>query len=174
MFAVKASRYLTHIRRLQEPAEPLARLMAAATGLGPTLGPILLQFPRRFRVDLERLDDFLGALAPYAGTRFVFEFRHVSWLVGEVYARLAAHDAALCLPIGWGIPLDPRLTASWTYLRFHGGEPGPSFSDAELRPWAERIRGYLDGGADVYAYFNNDSQGAAIGDARRLRAMLTG
>jgi uncharacterized protein YecE (DUF72 family) len=172
LFAVKGSQYLTHMKKLREPEEPLARLEQAAGGLGPKLGPILFQFPRRFERDLERLDGFLRALGRYRGQRFAFEFRHRSWLEESVYERLRAHDAALCLPVGWGIPLDARLTASWTYVRFHGGEPGPGFSDAELRPWARRLGAYLAQGVDVYGYFNNDPDGAAVRDGMRLRAML--
>jgi uncharacterized protein YecE (DUF72 family) len=172
-FAVKGSRYLTHLKQLHDPAEPLSRLMEAATGLGPKLGPILFQFSRRFRRQLDRLDEFLTALETYPKQRYAFEFRHQSWLEQEIYDRLKAHDAALCLPVGWGIPLDARLTASWTYIRFHGSEPGPDFRPAELREWAERIRGYLANGADVYAYFNNDTEGAAGRDARQLEELLS-
>src|SRR5438128_1850513 len=106
--------------------------------------------------------------------QLAFELRHPSWLVPEVYALLERAGAALCLPVGWGIPVDPRLTADWSYVRMHGGEPGPCFRDDELAPWAERIRGYLVQGADSYVYFNNDTQGCAVRDARRLRALLEG
>ncbi len=174
LFAVKGSRYLTHLKQLHDPVEPVSRLMEAATGLGPKLGPILFQFSRRFRRQLDRLDEFLTALEGYPKQRYAFEFRHQSWLEQEVYDRLKAHDAALCLPVGWGIPLDARLTASWSYIRFHGSEPGPDFRPAELRAWAERIRGYLGDGADVYAYFNNDTAGAAVRNARQLEELLSG
>jgi len=173
VFAVKGSRYLTHLKQLHDPVEPLTRLMESAAGLGPKLGPILFQFSRRFRRNLERLDAFLAALETYPTQRYAFEFRHKSWLEQDVYDRLRGHDAALCLPIGWGIPLDARLTASWTYLRFHGSEPGPDFRPAELRRWAELIRGYRSEGADVYAYFNNDTQGAAVRNARQLAELLS-
>jgi uncharacterized protein YecE (DUF72 family) len=174
LFAVKGSRFLTHMKRLREPEEPLERLMRAAGGLGPKLGPILFQLPARFRRDDERLDRFLEALARHGRHRFAFEFRHVTWLVADVYERLRRADAALCLPVGWGIPLDARLTASWTYIRFHGGEHGVGFADDELRPWVRRIRGYLDDRVDVYAYFNNDPNGEAVRDAERLRGLVGG
>src|SRR5262245_58351945 len=157
VFAVKGSRYLTHMKKLKDPEEPLERLLHNAGGLGEKLGPVLFQFPRQWKLNVDRLDAFLEALTTYKRQRFTFEFRHLSWLVEDVYTRLRAHNAALCLPIGWGIPLDVQVTADWTYLRFHGGERGIAFSDGELRPWAKRIRDWLDQGIASYSYFNNDT-----------------
>ena len=174
LFAVKASRFLTHMKKLNEPEEPLERLMTAARGLEEKLGPVLFQFPRQWRVNLDRLDGFLPLLDRYRPTRFAFEFRHDLWLVPTVYERLERAGCALCLPVGWGIPLDARLTADWTYIRMHGGESSNAFSDDELRVWAERIAGYLGRGIDCFVYFNNDPNGDAIRDAERLRDMLGG
>ncbi len=172
LFAVKASRYLTHMKKLKDAEEPLERLMQRAGGLEEKLGPILFQFPRWWSLNFERLRAFAEALERYPGHRWAFELRHESWLVDEVFDLLAAHDAALCLPVGWGIPLRVRRTAGWTYIRFHGGEHTPDFPDDELRPWAERIGGYLADGADVYAYFNNDVEGRALQNAARLWEMI--
>jgi uncharacterized protein YecE (DUF72 family) len=176
VFAVKASRYLTHLKKLNEPEEPLQRLLDHAGGLGEKLGPILFQFPRFWDRHLPRLSAFLEALRAHPGHRYAFEFRHASWLVPEVYDLLRREQAALCLPIGWGIPLDVQLTADWTYVRFHGGEHGIGFSDEELRPWAERLRGYRAQGVDSYVYFNNDQiehdQPQAIVNAQRLIQLL--
>ena len=176
LFAVKASRYLTHMKKLTDPAEPLQRLLDNASGLGEKFGPVLFQFPRRWALNLPRLVDFFGALGSHPPRRYTFEFRHPSWLVTEVYGVLRAHNAALCLPIGWGIPLDVQLTADWTYIRFHGGEHGTGFEEEELRPWAERIRLWRDQGFDSYSYFNNDTlwngRPAAIDNARRLRELV--
>ncbi len=172
LFAVKGSRYLTHMKKLKDPEEPLARLMERARGLEDALGPILFQFPAQWRRDLERLERFVAALEPYAPQRFAFEFRHPSWLVPEVYHLLQRARAALCLPVGWGLPRDEQLTAPWTYLRMHGGQYGVGFSEAELQAWAERIRRFQEQGADVYVYFNNDPSGYAVRDAARLRALL--
>jgi uncharacterized protein YecE (DUF72 family) len=174
LFAVKASRFLTHMKKLKDPVEPLERLMTAAQGLDEKLGPVLFQFPRQWRVNLERLTAFLDALRAYAPTRLAFEFRHDSWLTPSVYQLLERDGHALCLPVGWGIPLDARLTASWTYIRMHGGEKTNAFSDAELATWAERISTYLAAGADAYVYFNNDAHGDAVRDAERLRTLLSG
>jgi uncharacterized protein YecE (DUF72 family) len=172
IFAVKASRYLTHMKKLKDPEEPLTRLMERARGLKKKLGPILFQFPRTWPVHLERFEPFLDALKPYRRERFAFEFRHESWLNPQVYELLGRAKAALCIPVGPGVPLDIRLTAPWAYIRFHGGQWGIGYTDEELAFWAERIQGFLDQKADVYAYFNNDIEGHAFRDAVRLRDML--
>jgi uncharacterized protein YecE (DUF72 family) len=176
LFAVKASRYLTHMKKLKDPEEPLERLLQHAGGLGRKFGPVLFQFPGRWSVDLQRLQDFLHALQAHPKRRYAFEFRHKSWLTDSVYDCLRSQDAALCLPIGWGIPLDVQLTARWTYLRFHGGQHSHFFEDDELRPWARRLRDWRDQGIDSYSYFNNDTlwQGrpAAIANARTLQSMI--
>jgi uncharacterized protein YecE (DUF72 family) len=176
LFAVKASRYLTHMKKLKDPAEPLERLLHNANGLGETFGPLLFQFPRRWDLNLERLRDFMQALQSHPPHRYAFEFRHQSWLTAPVYDCLREHHAALCLRIGWGIPLDVQLTAEWTYIRFHGGQHSHFFEDDELEPWVTRIRNWRSQGVDSYSYFNNDTpyQGhpAAITNARRLREMV--
>jgi len=178
VFAVKASRYLTHMKKLKDPEEPLARLMGNASGLGKTLGPVLFQFPRQWKANLPRLDAFLQALRAYPKRRYAFEFRHQTWLTDSVYASLREHNAALCLPVGWGIPLDVQLTADWAYVRFHGGQRSHFFEDDELEPWANRLRAWREDGVDSYSYFNNDTlwhgRPAAIDNARRLREMVAG
>ncbi|HWE62000.1 MAG TPA: DUF72 domain-containing protein [Chloroflexota bacterium] len=172
LFAVKGSRYLTHMKKLKEPEEPLARLLDRASGLGDKLGPILFQFPARWPANVERLAAFLQALRPYAPQRFAFEFRHASWLCAEVYGLLEQAGAALCLPVSPSLPLDVRLTAPWTYVRMHGGRHGIGFDDEELQVWAARLRSFQDRGADAYVYFNNDPDGHALRDAARLRDLL--
>ena len=176
LFAVKASRYLTHMKKLNDPEEPLQRLLHNAGGLGDKLGPVLFQFPRRWALNLPRLVDFLDALRAHPPRRYAFEFRHQSWLVADVFDCLRASNAALCLPIGWGIPLAVETTADWTYIRFHGGSRSHFFEDDELAPWAKRIRDWRGQGLDSYSYFNNDTlwhdRPAAIDNARRLREMI--
>jgi uncharacterized protein YecE (DUF72 family) len=172
LFAVKGSRYLTHMKKLKDPEEPLQRLMDHAGGLEEKMGPILFQFPAQWRVNLERLEGFVRALDGYPGRRWTFEFRHPSWLVPEVYALLEEAGAALCLPVHPKMPLDVRLTAPWTYIRMHFAQGGWAFSDAELAVWAVRIRDFLGAGVDVYIYFNNDPGGHALKDARQLKEML--
>jgi uncharacterized protein YecE (DUF72 family) len=179
LFAVKGSRYLTHMRKLREPEEPLRRLMEAAGGLGSKLGPLLFQFPRRWALNHERLASFLEALRAYPPHRYTFEFRHQSWLVPPLFELLAEHDAALCLPVGWGLPLAKRLTARWTYVRFHAGAHSTALTDEELSGWARDVQAFLDQGADAYLYFNNDQlapeldhKPGAILNGLSLRAML--
>ena len=174
LFSVKASRYLTHMKKLKDPEEPLELLIGNARGLGEKLGPILFQFPRQWRINLERLDSFLFALQSYPEERFAFEFRHRSWLVPAIYERLERAGCTLCLPVGWGIPLDVQVTATWSYIRMHGGETTNAFSDQELANWAARIDDFLSRDLDVFAYFNNDAHGDAVDDAQRLRAMVSG
>jgi uncharacterized protein YecE (DUF72 family) len=174
LFAVKASRYLTHMKRLNDAAEPLDRLLDRASGLGRRLGPILLQFPKRWEADVERLDAFLGLLGHHPEHRYAFEFRAQSWLVPGVYRRLERAGAALVVPVGMGLPLEVRLTAPWTYIRMHHGSHGIGYSDRELAKWAEHVDRFRAEGADVYVYFNNDTGGHALRDADRLRAVLAG
>jgi len=172
LFAVKGSRYLTHMKKLKDPEEPLQRLMERAGGLEEKLGPILFQFPHTWHANVDRLRGFLDALGPFAPQRFAFEFRDRTWLTPKVHALLEAAGAALCLPIHPAMPLDMRLTTGWTYLRFHTGRHGTGFTDEELAPWAERLAAWQAEGCDAYVYFNNDPGGHALRDAERLGAML--
>ena len=174
LFAVKMSRYLTHIRRLGglETGIPLFYERIRPLARTPKLGPVLWQLPPTFRRDDERLRAALVALP--AG-RHAFEFRHPTWYVDEVYALLREHGAALV------IPDSPKylfraleLTADWTFVRFHRGSRGRNgnYSETEIREWAERIDGWRRGGIDVYAYYNNDWEGYAVRNGLRLRELL--
>jgi uncharacterized protein YecE (DUF72 family) len=146
--------------------------MHSAGGLGEKLGPILFQFPSAWKINLPRLSEFVEALHAYRGQRFAFEFRNATWLVPDVYVLLQTIDAALCLPVSPTVPLDPVLTGTWTYIRFHTGRHGVGFKHEELEGWAERLRPWLAGGVDAYVYFNNDPGGHAIEDAKTFRQML--
>ena len=172
VITVKASRYLTHMKRLKDPAEPLRRMLQRAEGLGPKLGPVLFQFPNRFAADIGRLEAFLKLLRRRRGLRCAFEFRHQSWLDVSVFELLESGNHALCIPVGMRLPREVRLTADWTYLRLHKGQRGIGFSDDELRTWAGHIETFRRRRADVYVYFNNDTDGHAIRDAKRLRSLL--
>src|SRR5439155_14165236 len=118
------------------------------------------------------VEAFVRALEPYAPQRYAFEFRHESWLSPRVYELLKRANAALCLPVAPGTPVDVRLTAPWTYIRMHHGERGIGYDDRELETWAGHIRSFLVEGADAYVYFNNDPEGHAVRDAKRLQEML--
>jgi uncharacterized protein YecE (DUF72 family) len=173
LFAVKGSRYLTHMKKLKDPEEPLSRLMERASGLQEKLGPILFQFPHTWQLNLERLEPFLELLQQYPQQRYTFEFRHPSWLIPAVYKQLEHVGAALCLPVSPTVPLDISCTTSWTYIRMHSGQWGTGYSDAELSTWADRIRTFQQDGVDVYVYFNNDPEGHAIRDCQRLSVLLS-
>ncbi len=168
-FAVKASRFLTHVRRLQDPAPAVERLLERARALGPKLGPVLLQLPPTLPRELGRLDETLSAFP--SDVRVAVELRHESWLVDETAALLSRHGAATCLADRRG-PLAPQWrTADWGYVRFHEGRalPAPCYGRAALRGWAERLSTMFDD-ALVYAYFNNDPHGCAPRNAVEFTA----
>lgn len=169
-FAVKGSRFITHVRRLAEAEQHVGLFFERLEGLGERAGPVLWQLPPDFRRDDQRLEGFLAAL-PMA-YRHSLEFRHESWLAEPVFERLAARRVALCIPDSPGLPQALRLTADWTYLRFHYGARGGDYTDEQLDLWAERIRGFRARGVGVWAYFNNDWGGYAIKNARALRERL--
>jgi uncharacterized protein YecE (DUF72 family) len=169
-FAVKASRYLTHVKRLRDLRGGVARLVGRIEPLVETgkLGPVLWQLPPRFKRDDERLASALRELPP---GRHAFELRDPSWLAEDVYALLREHGVALVVADRAGTPPTPGVeTADWAYIRFHHGRGREGrYTQAELREWADRIRSRP---GDVYAYFNNDWHGFAIENARTLLALL--
>jgi uncharacterized protein YecE (DUF72 family) len=173
IFAVKASRYLTHMRKLNAPEEGLSRLLTAAEGLGASLGPLLYQLPPHWRVNPERLARFVALLPE---RRSAFEFRDPSWYTPEVQRILARRGCALVVAVGGALPTPSDLahTGPFGYFRFHNGQYGIGLSEDELRVWADRIAAAGADGRDVYAYFNNDPGGCAIHDALRLRELLAG
>lgn len=171
VFAVKASRYITHIKRLRDAAEPVALLLDRASRLGDRLGPLLFQLPPTFHADPGGLRRFLGELP--AEYRWVIEFRHPSWHTSEIYQTLGAHQAALCIPVGGKVHPDLVTTAPFGYIRMHAGDgPGGGFTLEQLRLWARRIRALGRTGKDCYVYFNNDRGGHAPRDAETLIGLL--
>ena len=175
VMTVKASRYLTHVRRLRDPAEPVRRLMAAAGGLGGRLGPVLLQLPPDLRADPGLLAECLRQFPP--GVRLAVEPRHESWWTEETRDVLASRNAALCWADRGGVTLTPVWrTADWGYLRLHegDGDPWPRYRVATLNAWAERITAAWAADADVFVYFNNDQHCAAPRDAAAFAAAVTG
>jgi len=166
VMAVKASRYLSHIRRLRDPAEPVRRMLEAFAGLGDRLGPVLLQLPPEMKSDPALLDCALGQFPP--DMRVAVEPRHASWWNDSTREVLTARGAALCWAERAGQPASPLWrTAGWGYLRFHEGtaDPWPRYTDRALRDWASRVAATWPAPAPVYAYFNNDQGGAAVLDA---------
>ncbi|MCZ2817630.1 DUF72 domain-containing protein [Modestobacter sp. VKM Ac-2984] len=162
-WSVKASRFLTHLKRLREPAEPVARLMDRVAGLGDRLDVVLLQLPPTLQADVELLSECLGQFP--AGTRVAVEPRHESWWTDEVRGLLERYQAALCWADRAEQPIAPLWrTAEWGYLRLHTGADGWDYRPETLQLWAERVQDtYADD--DVLTYFNNDPGGAATRDA---------
>jgi uncharacterized protein YecE (DUF72 family) len=171
VFAVKASRYITHIRRLREASDALALFLERAERLGPKLGPILFQLPPTFAADLGVLRGFLEALP--ARHRWVVEFRHPSWHTPDAYDALGERGVALCIPVGGRVRPDLVTTAPFVYTRMHAGQgAGGGFTTDQLEWWAGRLRALDRAGKDRYVYFNNDPGGHAPRDARTLLDLL--
>lgn len=163
--AVKASRYLTHVKRLREPREPVERLLDRAAGLGGKLGPVLLQLPPTLRADPAALDATLAAFP--RDVRVAVEPRHESWWSAEVRQVLTAHRAALSWADRRGRPVTPLWrTADWGYLRMHEGRahPRPRYGRAALDTWTGRLADAFQD-QPCFVYFNNDPGCAAIADA---------
>lgn len=165
---VKASRYITHIKRLREPAEPVRRLLDRSRGLGAKLGPILLQLPPNLRIDLDALDEVLSRFP--ADVRVAFEPRHDSWFDPATKRLLERRRAAFCLADSTGRKSPHWRTADWGYLRMHEGcaSPHPCYGRTALRTWAERLAELWPRSATVYVYFNNDERACALRDAHRF------
>jgi uncharacterized protein YecE (DUF72 family) len=168
VMAVKVSRYLSHIKRLRDPEEPIGRFLERVGGLGSKLGPVLLQLPPTLRADVPALSAVLE-LVP-ADVRVAVEFRHDSWFSDRVRAVLEHHRAALCLADRRGVRAPLWRTADWTYVRFHEGRarPGPCYGRTALRTWAERLAGEWEPSSEIFAYFNNDPRACAPRDAARF------
>lgn len=169
LYAVKASRYLTHMKKLKDPEEPLSRFFQRATHLGRKLGPVLYQLPSRWERDLPRLEEFLSLL-PKRRLHAV-EFRDPSWYGDETYALLKRAGVALCLHDMRGSESPFAFVGPFAYVRFHGSGPkyGGRYPDSEIERWAGRLGGEIHRGRNVYVYFNNDRGGHAPRDAVRLR-----
>jgi uncharacterized protein YecE (DUF72 family) len=161
-FAVKASRYLTHIKRLSDPRSSVEYLMDRAGELGDRLGPMLLQLPPTMEIDLDRLDRTLEAFG--TEVRVAVEPRHTSWFVPELCDVLRQHDAAFVMADRKRPITPPRSTSGWFYLRMHQGlaRPRPCYGDTALRSWVTRLRDLPDdAGRTGYVFFNNDHRACA-------------
>ena len=168
-FVVKASRYLTHIKRLKDAEDGVKLLWDRANGLGDKLGPVLFQLPPRFPADVPRLREFVSWLP--ATMRAAFEFRDASWIGDEVFSLLNEAGCAFVLADRPGFRGPLIVTGGWSYVRFHQGTRlGPGYRRDKLRRWADRIAALP--ARDVWVFFNNDHGGAAVRDARFLRDLL--
>lgn len=172
IFAVKASRYITHMKKLKDPQEPVSNFVQRVKLLGGKLGPILFQLPPRWNVNAKRLQSFLEVLPQ--GYRYAFEFRDPSWFDAGVYELLKGHGSAFCM-YDFDRRLSPKeVTADFVYVRFHGPE-GPyqgQYDTETLAGWAGAFSTWAGQGKEIFCYFDNDQAGYAAHDAMRLRQML--
>ncbi len=173
IFSFKASRYITHMKKLKDPQASLAKMLGALRTLSPKLGPILFQLPPRWGFDPGRLDDFLDALP--GEYRYAFELRDPSWLNPRAYEALAQRGAAFCIYELAGRKSPKEITADFVYIRLHGPADVPyagQYSTQNLSMWAGDISTWVNQGIEVFCYFDNDEAGYAAQDALRLREML--
>lgn len=172
LFALKAPRPITHLKRLRDCAGELESFLGRARLLSERLGPLLFQLPPRWPLDVDVLRVFL-AVVPQ-DCRCAFEFRDESWLCDEVYEVLRGHGAALVRVSAARFPDADAVTADFHYLRMHGDKATYSskYSEASLARWADAVAGWGRAGHDVYVYFNNDAHGYAVEDARALRRLV--
>jgi uncharacterized protein YecE (DUF72 family) len=170
VMAVKVSRFLTHVKRLSEPEEPVARFLDRALHLGRKLGPVLLQLPPQLRADAGRLDATLDQFPPSA--RVAVEFRHDSWFTDDVRRLLTRRGATLCLADRRRALTPLWVTADWTYLRFHEGRatPRPCYGGLALATWAGRLAERAGEWKEAWTYFNNDHRCCAVRDAIEFSA----
>jgi uncharacterized protein YecE (DUF72 family) len=173
IFAAKASRYITHMKKLKDPVDPVTRFVERMDVLGDQLGPILFQLPPRWRCNHRRLATFLDALDDCH--RWAFELRDHRWIGEETLSLLRRHNAAFCIYELDGYQSPQAVTADFVYLRLHG-PAGPYQGDydaAALDHWAGAVSDWLAEGLDVYCYFDNDEKGYAAHNARALAERLT-
>jgi len=172
-FAVKASRYITHNRKLNDPERSTEKFMQVVRKLDRRLGPILFQLPPSWKLNLERLENFLSGLPKHH--RYVFEFRNPTWNIAEVYDALRRHNAAYCIYELAGFQSPIQTTADFAYVRLHG--PGTNkyqedYSKKILEVWAKRIAAWTKELKHTFLYFDNDQMGFAAKNALELKQII--
>ncbi|HEY9712862.1 MAG TPA: DUF72 domain-containing protein [Chroococcales cyanobacterium] len=176
VFSVKASRFLTHMKKLKDPADPWERIMKGAVHLESKLGPILLQFPQMWTKNIERLEEFFESIdkSKRRNVQLVFELRNESWHTKDVLRLLERNDAAWCIADSFKFDRFDDVTTDFTYIRYHGREADkPSnYTDAELKREATKIKRFARRGIEVFAYFNNDAEGHAVRNAQKLTQLV--
>ena len=173
LFAVKANRFITHMKKLKNVDDALTVFVERVSNLRRNLGPILFQLPPNLKVDARRLSDFLSQLPPRR--RYAVEFRNATWLTDEVTQALADRKVAFCIHDLFGEPCPQHVTAPFAYFRFHGHDEryGGSYPKKILKEYAQEMVTLLGKGKDVYAYFNNDAFGYALKDAVALKKLTS-
>jgi len=171
-YTIKANRYITHLKRLKDAAEPVQKFLSRARRLGDGLGAILWQLPPRWKPAPTRLEAFVSLLPD--DLTHAFEFRDERWFIKTIRDILRSHNLAFCIFDMPAMQCPKWVTSDIVYLRFHGSGTvyGGRYGHGKLLPWAVRIKNWLTQGLRVYAYFNNDAFGYAIEDARTLKALL--
>jgi uncharacterized protein YecE (DUF72 family) len=172
LFAVKASRYITHMKKLRDPREPVSNFLERVDTLADRLGPILFQLPPRWHLNIERLELFLESLPK--GYRYAFEFRDPSWLEPQTYDALRQYGAAFCVYDLAGQLTPKEITTDWIYVRLHGpdGAYQGLYDVQALSGWAGAFSTWAAQGKEAYCYFDNDQFGYAVKNALALQAML--
>jgi len=174
LYAVKANRFITHMRKLTQPQEPITRLFGSILALKEKLGPILFQLPPKWKVNVTRFKEFLEALPK--GYRYAFEFRNQTWYHEEVYELLQKHNCAFCIYQLAGHMSPIKLTADFVYLRLHGPTEFKyqgSYSNNELEKWAKRCIEWLAEKKEVYVYLDNDQEAYAAFNALTLKRLIS-
>lgn len=175
VFAVKASRFITHNKKLKDPENAIENLLPRVEHLGRKLGPILFQLPPKWKINIERLENLLAILP--REHRYAFEFRELSWITPEVMRVLKRFNAAFCIYELAGYHSPFTVTANFVYVRLHGPAAGKyqgSYSDEALRSWARRISAWARELKAIYLYFDNDQAGYAAQNALTLKQMVLG
>lgn len=173
LYVVKASRFITHMKKLKDTKEALDVFLHNCDGLEDKLGPILFQLPPKWQLNIERFEEFLQQLPK--GYRFAFEFRNPTWYTPEVYKLLKKYKCAFCIYQLAGHLSPIEVTTDWVYLRLHGPTKNKyqgSYEFKALQSWAERSRVWQKSGKDVYIYFDNDDSGYAAFNAQVIEMML--
>jgi uncharacterized protein YecE (DUF72 family) len=172
LFTVKANRYITHVKKLNEVEEPLERFFKGIRRLKRNLGPVLYQLPPNMHKDTERLREFLKLLPK--GLKAIFEFRHKSWFSEETYKLLSEYNVGFCVHDLWQKGTPKIVTGDKVYVRFHGtmGRYSGSYSKTQMRDWAKWLKEQKKKVRSIYVYFNNDVGGHAINNAKQLKEQL--
>jgi len=172
IFSVKANRFITHMKKLKDPAESLDKMLEHTMALKEKLGPILFQLPPGWKINAERLRNFISELPP--GLRYTFEFRNQTWYEEDIFELLKEYNCSFCIYELEGHITPFKITADFVYVRLHG--PGAkysgSYSDKVLKTWSKRCIEWMNDKKDVYVYFDNDQAAYAPFNAIRLKELL--